>query len=279
MATGRKSCACQVICLLLSLSEHYVHARTVQNEGLSLCTFEDGFNRPGLDMAGMPLSISSSEDCCAACIETFGCKAWAYRKPGDNPPVCFLKHSVPDKSASPILISGFVQDSEQPVVICPPNIETDLEPNMRTIQVSWMLPNASDNSGTVRVSGNREPGSNFTTGVTAVSYEAEDPMGNTASCEFTVTVRDSAKPVITCPPGIKTTTYIHMPHIPVTWEFPNATDNSGSVTVTGSHEPGSNFTIGVTIVSYVAEDTFGNTAECWFSVTIGGMPSKRTVFK
>ncbi|XP_070547456.1 hyalin-like [Ptychodera flava] len=140
---------------------------------------------------------------------------------------------------------------------------------MQTIQVTWILPNASDNSGTVRVSGSLESGSAFTIGVTNVSYKAEDPSGNTASCEFSVTVKEeSEKPVITCPPNIETTTDIAVSNIRVTWEFPNATDNSGNVTVTGSHEPGSNFTIGVTTVSYVATDPSGNTANCWFIVRI-----------
>ncbi|XP_070550965.1 hyalin-like [Ptychodera flava] len=263
-------------------------------------------------MAGNPLSPSSNNDCCATCLATFGCKAWVYVWPVG----CFLKNAAgPTSSWLLGMTTGIVQDSEKPILTCPPSIETDSD--TYTMQVTWLLPTATDNSGTARVSGNREPGnsgkpaiscppgietsthmsdiqvtwsipnamdnsgsvnvtgshepgSNFTIGVTTVSYVAEDPSGNIANCSFSVRVTDSGKPVITCPAGIETTTYIDMPNIKVTWAFPNAMDNSGRVSVTGSHEPGSNFTIGVTTVSYVAEDPSGNTANCWFSVKVTG---------
>ncbi|XP_070550009.1 hyalin-like [Ptychodera flava] len=235
----------------------------------SLCTFEDDKNRPGLDIAGMRASKHSSGDCCTFCQETFGCKAWAYGKPGGPwAGICWLKHSVPQASGLSHMMSGIVQDSERPVLVCPPDIETDLDSDMNTIPVTWILPNASDNSGTVRVSGSPEPGSNFAIGVTKIAYKAEDPMGNTATCEFSVTVKDTRKPVIICPSTVETKTFLDKPSVPVTWSFPNATDNSGNVTMTGSHEPGSNFTIGVTTVSYESEDPSGNIANCWFSVIV-----------
>ncbi|XP_070550017.1 hyalin-like [Ptychodera flava] len=241
-----------------------------RSERQSLCTFENDTNRAGLDIASS--QAASIEDCCTLCLETFGCKAWVYGTLGGPwSGTCWLKHSVPPAYGYTHLMSGIVQDSERPVLICPPNIETELDSDMDTIPVTWILRNASDNSGTVRVSGSPEPGSYFAIGVTKVAYEAEDPMGNTATCEFVVTVKDSWKPVVICPSNVETKTALGMPNIRVTWAFPNATDNSGNVSVTGSHEPGSNFTIGVTTVSYEAEDPSGNTANCWFSVIVQGM--------
>ncbi|XP_070560919.1 polycystin-1-like protein 3 isoform X2 [Ptychodera flava] len=56
--------------------------------------------------------------------------------------------------------------------------------------------------------------------------------------------------------------------IELTWSLPSVSDNSGSVSLFVSHESGSNFSIGVTTVSYIAEDPSGNTAYCWFSVAV-----------
>ena len=58
----------------------------------------------------------------------------------------------------------------------------------------------------------------------------------------------------------------------ITWNAPNATDNSGFVTLTSSHDPGTLFSVGTTEVNYTAVDPAGNMAEvCAFNVTINGM--------
>ncbi|XP_070557735.1 polycystin-1-like protein 2 [Ptychodera flava] len=75
---------------------------------------------------------------------------------------------------------------------------------------------------------------------------------------------------IKCTPDIDVTTTFDKPSVHVTWPFPNATvtDNSGIVRVQGSHEPGSNFSIGVTAVMYEAFYPSGKVASCSFSVTV-----------
>ena len=50
-----------------------------------------------------------------------------------------------------------------------------------------------------------------------------------------------------------------------------ATDYSGSVDLTSTHNPNDTFPIGTTEVSYTASDAAGNTAYCNFTVTISGM--------
>ena len=53
-----------------------------------------------------------------------------------------------------------------------------------------------------------------------------------------------------------------------------ASDNSGYVTLTSSHDPGSLFSVGTTEVNYTAVDRAGNMAAvCAFNVTINGMHS------
>ena len=51
---------------------------------------------------------------------------------------------------------------------------------------------------------------------------------------------------------------------------PNATDNSGVVTISSTAKPGSLFNIGITNVTYTAVDSSGNTAEYTFIVKVTG---------
>ena len=60
----------------------------------------------------------------------------------------------------------------------------------------------------------------------------------------------------------------------ISWAAPTASDNSGFVTLTSSHDPGTLFSVGTTEVNYTAVDPAGNMAEvCAFNVTINGMRS------
>ena len=56
----------------------------------------------------------------------------------------------------------------------------------------------------------------------------------------------------------------------VSWTEPSANDNSGSVSLTSSHDPGDYFPIGDTEVTYTARDPYGNTATQSFTVTVTG---------
>ena len=56
----------------------------------------------------------------------------------------------------------------------------------------------------------------------------------------------------------------------VTWIEPTANDNSGTVNLTSSHISGSTFSIGDTIVTYMAVDLSFNSANATFTITIQG---------
>ena len=56
----------------------------------------------------------------------------------------------------------------------------------------------------------------------------------------------------------------------VNWTEPNATDNSGVVTVSSTNTPGSRFYIGTTNVTYTAIDPSGNIADSTFHVKVKG---------
>ncbi|XP_070560920.1 polycystin-1-like protein 2 [Ptychodera flava] len=199
MATRRRRYTLFTQSLLWILSLCYV--QTGQSQELTLCVHEDNFRRNGLDMGDVPIYNSSVEDCCRICLETYGCVAWDYNKIYDQ---CWRKYAVPTKSVDNTVVSGVIEDTEKPAVICPPNIATNTYIDTPTIQVTWALPNASDNSGTIRLSGSHTSGSNFTIGVTTVEYEAEDSCGNSATCRFDVTVKALARPFFDDSNGKKT---------------------------------------------------------------------------
>ena len=65
----------------------------------------------------------------------------------------------------------------------------------------------------------------------------------------------------------------------ISWAAPTASDNSGFVTLTSSHDPGTLFSVGTTEVNYTAVDPAGNMAEvCAFNITINGMHSSSHCF-
>ena len=57
----------------------------------------------------------------------------------------------------------------------------------------------------------------------------------------------------------------------VSWTEPTWSRYSGIVTMTSSHKPGSNFTIGEHTVIYTMEDFMGNIVTDSFLVTVEGM--------
>ena len=72
------------------------------------------------------------------------------------------------------------------------------------------------------------------------------------------------------PTDITQATDSALPTASVSWPKPLATDNSGIQTLTSTHNPGSSFSIGVTVVSYTSVDPFGHETTKTFSVTVEG---------
>ncbi len=58
----------------------------------------------------------------------------------------------------------------------------------------------------------------------------------------------------------------------VEWEAPHASSGPNNVTLTSTHHPGNTFPIGITLVTYTAEDACGNTRQCSFKVMVQEEP-------
>lgn len=85
---------------------------------------------------------------------------------------------------------------------------------------------------------------------------------------FTATV-DNTDPVISgCPSDISVQTTLDGTPVAVTWNEPTATDDSGTVQVAQSANPGDMFNPGTTVVTYSFTDATGNDAFCIFEVSV-----------
>ncbi|XP_071508194.1 uncharacterized protein [Diadema antillarum] len=164
-------------------------------------------------------------------------------------------------------------------------------------------PTASDNSGVQSLTSTHQPGDTFPIGRSTVTYVAFDLAGNVANCTFTVIIgycEINTNPclfgncssllfgnrpyICSCQPGFhgeRCDSDIHAPVIEgcplgvenisptATWREPTASDNSGFVTLTSTHQSGDTFPIGRSVVTYTAIDPAGNVANCSFPVIIG----------
>lgn len=102
----------------------------------------------------------------------------------------------------------------------------------------------------------------------SVVLSAIDSTGNQDTCSVSVLLLDVTAPVLTgCPSNITITPTTLDCNPAVQWTPPLATDACGA-TLSGTSQPGDNFPIGTTGVSYTATDSSGNTDFCAFTVTV-----------
>ncbi len=166
-----------------------------------------------------------------------------------------------------------VNDDIAPLITgCPDNIIADLSVSNCEASVDWTAPIVSDNCNISSFVSNHNPGDAFPVGTTTITYTATDVAGNVSTCSFDVTVNDDIAPVIEqCSPEIYILNFDNVLGLAtVSWDIPVATDNCENVSLTGTHIPGGDFSIGKTTVTYTAEDASGNITACDFEVDVTG---------
>ncbi|XP_033625701.1 uncharacterized protein LOC117288937, partial [Asterias rubens] len=143
-----------------------------------------------------------------------------------------------------------------------------------TVDVTWTVPTAVDNSGVtpdITVSP-RGPGP-FTVGTTTIEYTATDGSGNVATCNFIVQVQqlpDTEAPVLVgCPTQITREIPVGASAIEITWTTPTVTDNSlANIVPQVSPRGQGSFNAGTTFITYTATDAAGNEGSCSFPVIV-----------
>ena len=75
---------------------------------------------------------------------------------------------------------------------CPSDQTVYILSTTYTAAVYWTPPTANDTSAVV-LSSNKDPGDNFESGGTIVTYTATDQFNNEVSCSFTVVVQETLR--------------------------------------------------------------------------------------
>lgn len=132
-----------------------------------------------------------------------------------------------------------VIDNEAPVFAnCSADITVPNGIGLCGAQVFYPTPTESDNCpGLTTTFTGLGSGAIFPVGTTTETYIATDASGNTAICEFTVTVEDVEDPVITCPADITVSTDPGVCEAVVTVPLPDYTDNCEVITTTPGATP------------------------------------------
>ena len=163
-----------------------------------------------------------------------------------------------------------VNDTEDPVVNCPLDIEVSNDAGLCSAVVNYPAATATDNcAGTPSLSYSHSSGSAFPVGTTTVTVTATDAAGNTSACTFTITVNDTEAPVVNCPLDIQASNDAGLCSAVVNYPAATATDNcAGTPSLSYSHSSGSSFPVGTTTVTVTATDAAGNTSACTFTITV-----------
>ncbi|NUM54376.1 MAG: HYR domain-containing protein [Candidatus Hydrogenedentes bacterium] len=163
-----------------------------------------------------------------------------------------------------------VNDTQPPTIICSANITKSTDPGECSAIVDFGPPIVTDNCPGAIVTTDFESGSSFPIGTTTVTATATDVTGNTSTCNFTVTVRDTEAPVLECPADIVTLNDVGVAGAVVEFVPPILTDNCAGVMVVSDPPSGSLFPIGTTTVTTTASDASPNSPDstCTFNVTV-----------
>jgi hypothetical protein len=165
-----------------------------------------------------------------------------------------------------------VVDTTAPEIACPADILVNSDAGVCGAVVVFTAPVGTDNcSGATTVQTSGLPsGATFPTGTTVNTFVVTDGAGNQTSCSFTVTVKDSEAPQITCPADILVNNDAGVCGATVTFAAPSASDNCSVATVvqTAGLPSGSVFPTGTTVNTFEVTDSSGNESSCSFTVTV-----------
>jgi large repetitive protein len=215
-----------------------------------------------------------SDNCSGAITTTCSPPSGSIFLVGDTTVTCMAVDDVNNTSNCTFTVT--VEDTEPPVVTCPPDITQDNDPGLCGAVVTYPAPGLSDNCPTVDYVCGPPSGSVFDVGTTTVTCNAIDFVNNPASCTFDVTVNDTENPTVTCPadmvvdaaPGQDTA---HVGYVIY------GNDNCPGISITCDIETDSFFPVGTTTVTCSNVDNAGNgPVTCTFDVTVNAAAASPT---
>jgi len=162
-------------------------------------------------------------------------------------------------------LSDTVLDQTPPVITVPADIIREATSAAGAV-VTFPLPTATDAYGPVIVTTAPSSGTTFPLGPTTVVITARDAAGNSSTASFTVTVRDTTRPVIAVPANIVAEA-TSAAGAPVSF-VPTASDFFGPVLISTTPASGSVFPLGTTPVIVTATDANNNASQATFTVKV-----------
>jgi hypothetical protein len=166
-----------------------------------------------------------------------------------------------------------VTDDELPTITAPGNITQTADAGQCGVNVMIGLPITDDNCSVAAVINdytNIDDASGFyPVGTTTVTWTVTDAHNNITTASMGVTVTDDELPVIVgCPADIELVADRDNCTPAISWAAPTAIDNCGITSFVSNYNPGDRFSIGTTVVNYIAIDGAGNQTQCQFSITV-----------
>ncbi len=156
-----------------------------------------------------------------------------------------------------------VANSSQ-IVACPSDtIVTSFEDDCNVV-VFWEEPLKLCSEALM--TSNYVPGTEFEYGVHSVLYTARDLLGNESTCSFTITIRGDSSQLIRCPED--TTIVANNDACSATGVWKNPYMSCDVQSFQSSHDPGSDFSLGATVVSYTAFGMGDEQQSCSFAVNV-----------
>jgi large repetitive protein len=168
--------------------------------------------------------------------------------------------------------NGNSTTAQQTVVI--DDVTPPVTPTLASVtddcSVTLTAPTTTDNCAGTVTGTTTDPLTYTVQGTYTVTWTFDDGNGNSTTAQQTVVINDLTPPVIS---GLPTTLVVpaNSPgcEAVVTWTAPDITDACGTVVSTSStHNSGDIFPIGITTVTYFAEDDNGNLAQVSFNVEV-----------
>ncbi|KAJ8041635.1 Hyalin [Holothuria leucospilota] len=172
-----------------------------------------------------------------------------------------------------------VTDETIPVITgCPGPVLAQVPIGQTTVEVTWVAPSATDNSGeavSVALTGGVS-GDEFPVGTFTITYTFTDASQNEAVCSFPVIVTaENRPPIITCPPSDVVVSFPNNVGNFGVWDDPTCVDveDGGIVLNAAACSPQSNSffnQLGPNTVTCFCTDSGGLTSQCSFVINVQG---------
>jgi ELWxxDGT repeat protein len=160
-----------------------------------------------------------------------------------------------------------MNDCTPPELACPSEVNAEARDTRGSLVTYPAATSIDDKPEPPTLSYSTPSGGNFPLGPTQVTVTATDESGNSAQCTFSVKVRDTKAPLVTCPQDQEAWRTSRF-GAPVEYAMATATDTVSTATLTYNPPSGSKFKVGITPVVVTATDVSGNSSRCTFDVLV-----------